>query len=138
MAWILAAAVGALLIRAAAGYAFHRRALRAADERWRILQMRGIVTLAVQLVAAMGVLVMASGPPRRLSTIIGLATTGLTVAQRDLIFAFIPRGRDGVEVHERYVTRAARRYAVKSRLFEESVKLVHPGRSPAAAPARES
>src|SRR3954464_13845885 len=61
-----------------------------------------MATLAVQLAAAGLILLLIFGPPTQLSTIIGLATAGLTVVLKDFIVAFFGwftlMGKNGIRV----------------------------------------
>jgi small-conductance mechanosensitive channel len=57
-------------------------------DRKRLHQARVIAAVAVQLVAVLLILLVLFGPPNQLSTIIGLATAGLTVVLKDFIVAF--------------------------------------------------
>ena len=61
-----------------------------------------MATLAVQLAAAAAILLLIFGPPTQLSTIIGLATAGLTVVLKDFIVAFfgwfVLMGRNGMRL----------------------------------------
>ena len=58
--------------------------------------------MGVQLIAVISILLIIFGPPTQLSTIIGLATAGLTVVMRDFIVAFfgwfVLLGRNGLHV----------------------------------------
>ncbi|HTR36920.1 MAG TPA: mechanosensitive ion channel family protein [Bryobacteraceae bacterium] len=78
-----------------------RKLLRHAQPR-RVHHLRLISTVAVQLIGAALIVLIIFGPPNQLSTIIGLATAGLTVALRDFIVAFFGwfalMGRNGIRV----------------------------------------
>jgi small-conductance mechanosensitive channel len=78
-----------------------RRLLHQTDSKRR-QQARVIATVAVQLVAAGFILLVLFGPPNQLSTIIGLATAGLTVVLKDFILAFFGwftlMGKNGIRV----------------------------------------
>jgi small-conductance mechanosensitive channel len=71
-------------------------------DRRRIQTLHTILRLAVQLVGVMCVLLVTFGVPSQISTILGLATAGLTVALQSFIVAFfgwfILMGKNGVRV----------------------------------------
>jgi small-conductance mechanosensitive channel len=96
LAWILVIIIAVVLANSALSSAF-----RGPDRR-RLHQARFIAQVAVQLVAVGIILIIIFGPPTQLSTIIGLATAGLTVVMKDFIMAFfgwfILIGRNGVRV----------------------------------------
>jgi small-conductance mechanosensitive channel len=62
---------------------------RAALERRQSHTLRSILSLAVQVVAALMILLVIFGPPQEASTVIGLATAALTIALQDFILAFL-------------------------------------------------
>jgi small-conductance mechanosensitive channel len=68
----------------------------------RMQTLRTILRLGVQLVGVVGVLLVTLGVPRQISTILGLATAGLTVALQSFILAFfgwfILMGKNGMRV----------------------------------------
>jgi len=78
-----------------------RRLLHQTDGKRRH-QARMIATVAVQLVAVGFILLVLFGPPNQLSTIIGLATAGLTVVLKAFIVAFFGwftlMGKNGIRV----------------------------------------
>jgi len=78
-----------------------RRLLHQTDSKRRH-QARVIATVAVQFVAIGLILLVLFGPPNQLSTIIGLATAGLTVVLKDFIVAFFGwftlMGKNGIRV----------------------------------------
>jgi small-conductance mechanosensitive channel len=94
---VLAILLGAILIDGAIRRAFGRQT----DAR-RLYQLRVMSTIAVQVVAALLILLVIVGPPNQLSTVIGLATAGLTVALKDFIVAFLGwfalMGRNGIRI----------------------------------------
>ena len=96
LAWILVIVIAVVL----ASRALHS-AFRGPDRR-RLHQARFIAQVAVQLVAVAIILMIIFGPPTQISTIIGLATAGLTVVMKDFIMAFfgwfVLMGRNGVRV----------------------------------------
>ncbi len=77
-------------------HAFHQ------TDRKRLHQMRMLATVGVQLLAAAAILLIVFGPPTQLSTIIGLATAGLTLVMKDFIVAFFGwftlMGKNGIRV----------------------------------------
>jgi small-conductance mechanosensitive channel len=68
----------------------------------RMQTLRTILELSVQLIGVVSILLVCFGVPRQLSTILGLATAGLTVALQDFILAFLGwfalMGRNGVHL----------------------------------------
>jgi len=88
----------ALLVESAGVALLERRAL----ERRRMQTLRTILRLSVQLLGAICVLLVTFGVPSQISTILGLATAGLTVALQSFIVAFfgwfILMGKNGVRV----------------------------------------
>ena len=97
LAAVLAILLAVVLINRAIRRAFGRQA-----DRKRLHQLRVISTIAVQVVGVSFVVLTIFGPPNQISTIIGLATAGLTVALKDFIVAFFGwfalMGRNGVRV----------------------------------------
>jgi small-conductance mechanosensitive channel len=75
---------------------------RHAFDRRRMQTLRTILRLGVQLVGVLAVLLITFGVPSQISTILGLATAGLTVALQSFILAFfgwfILMGKNGVRV----------------------------------------
>jgi small-conductance mechanosensitive channel len=71
-------------------------------DRHRAHQQRFLVSLAVRLAAILAIGLILFGPPSQLSTVIGLATAGLTVVLKDFVVAFIGwfvlMGRNGVRI----------------------------------------
>ena len=96
LAKILAILLAALLAILAIRHASQRR------ERKRSNQAPVMAAVAVEVVAAVLILLVIFGAPNQLSTIIGLATAGLTVALRDFIIAlfgwFVLMGKHGIRV----------------------------------------
>ena len=74
---------------------------RQTDPR-RLHQMKAMATIGVQLVALLAIVLLVFGPPSQVSTIIGLATAGLTVALKDFIVAFFGwfalMGKNGIRI----------------------------------------
>jgi small-conductance mechanosensitive channel len=81
---------------------FIRRAFDRKTDHRRFHQLRVTSTVAVQLMAVLFIVLIVFGPPNQLSTIIGLATAGLTVALKDFIVAFLGwfalMGRNGIHI----------------------------------------
>jgi small-conductance mechanosensitive channel len=75
---------------------------RHAFDRRRMQTLRTILRLSVQLVGVVCVLLVTFGVPAQISTILGLATAGLTVALQSFILAFfgwfILMGKNGMRV----------------------------------------
>jgi len=73
-----------------------------AVERTRLHTLRGVIRFAVQALGLAVILLMLFGVPNQLSTILGLAGAGLTVACKDFIMGFIGwfllMGRNGLRV----------------------------------------
>jgi len=97
----LAAVVGILLAVIVIDRGIRRAFVRLADHK-RLHQMRVIATIGVEVVGALLILLIIFGPPNQVTTIIGLATAGLTVALKDFIVAFFGwftlMGRNGLRV----------------------------------------
>ena len=95
------AVVLAIVLAVVLAHGLIRRLFRQAQPR-RVHHLRLMSTVAVQLIAAALIVLIIFGPPNQLSTIIGLATAGLTVALRDFIVAFFGwfalMGRNGIRV----------------------------------------
>jgi small-conductance mechanosensitive channel len=75
---------------------------RFVSDRRQLLTLRAVARFAAQAVAVLAVLLLVFGPPTQLSTILGLAGAGLTVALKDFIVAFfgwfVLMGRNGIRV----------------------------------------
>jgi small-conductance mechanosensitive channel len=95
MCVILLESVGTALLER---YALHG----ASCDRRRVQTLHTILRLGVQLVGVVCVLLVTFGVPDQISTILGLATAGLTVALQSFIVAFfgwfILMGKNGVRV----------------------------------------
>jgi small-conductance mechanosensitive channel len=70
---------------------------------WRRMQtLRTVLELGVQVLGAVLVLLVVFGTPRQITTILGLATAGLTIALQDFILAFLGwftlMGRNGIRI----------------------------------------
>ena len=87
-----------ILVESAGTALLERRAL----DRRRMQTLRTILRLSVQLVGVLCVLLVTFGVPSQISTILGLATAGLTVALQSFILAFfgwfILMGKNGIRV----------------------------------------
>ena len=87
-----------ILIESTGTALLDRRAL----DRRRMQTLKTILRLGVQLVGILCVLLVTFGVPEQLSTILGLATAGLTVALQSFILAFfgwfILMGKNGIRV----------------------------------------
>ena len=96
LAEILAILLTAMLAIIAIRRLFHKEA------RKRLHQAQVMAIVAVQVVAVGLILLVLFGPPNQLSTIIGLATAGLTVALGDFIVAFFGwfalMGKNGIRM----------------------------------------
>jgi small-conductance mechanosensitive channel len=88
----------AILIETVGTNLLERRQL----DRRRMQTLRTILRLSVQLVGLVCVLLVTFGVPSQISTILGLATAGLTVALQSFILAFfgwfILMGKNGIRV----------------------------------------
>ncbi len=88
----------AILFESVGTYLLERRKL----DRRRMQTLRTILRLSVQLVGLVFVLLVTFGVPSQISTILGLATAGLTVALQSFILAFfgwfILMGKNGIRV----------------------------------------
>ena len=87
-----------ILVESAGTALLERRAL----DRRRMQTLKTILRLSVQLVGVLCVLLVTFGVPSQISTILGLATAGLTVALQSFILAFfgwfILMGKNGIRV----------------------------------------
>ena len=76
--------------------------VKLAVERTRLHTLRGVIRFAVQALGLSLILLIVFGVPNQMSTILGLAGAGLTVACKDFIMGFIGwfllMGRNGVRV----------------------------------------
>jgi small-conductance mechanosensitive channel len=98
LATVVLILICAILLEAAGAALVERRAL----DRRRMQTLRTILRLSAQLVGGVGVLLVTFGVPSQISTILGLATAGLTVALQSFILAFfgwfILMGKNGMRV----------------------------------------
>jgi small-conductance mechanosensitive channel len=84
----LAAVLGVLLVMLLIDRSIHTAFNRHTDPR-RLHHMRVLTTVAVQAIAAIVILLIAFGVPTQTSTILGLATAGLTLVMKDFILSFL-------------------------------------------------
>jgi len=95
----MAAILAILLVAALLNRAIARVLGRQTDRR-RVHQLQVIASIAMQVVAAMLILLVIFGAPTQMPTIIGLAGAGLTVVLKDFIVAFfgwfVLMGRNGI------------------------------------------
>ncbi len=79
-----------------------RRAFQRHNDPRRLHQAQVITSVGVQFTAAVLIILVIFGPPNQVSTLLGLATAGLTVALRDFILAFLGwialMGRNGMRI----------------------------------------
>jgi small-conductance mechanosensitive channel len=96
LAEILAILLAAMLASMAIRRLFHQ------TDRKRLHQVRVMAAVAVQVLALVFILLVLFGPPSQVSTMIGLATAGLTVVLRDFIVSFFGwfalMGKNGIRV----------------------------------------
>jgi small-conductance mechanosensitive channel len=97
-----AAAILGVLLAAVLAIAGIRRVLEIKTERRRRHQLRVMAAIAVEVTAALSIALIIFGPPTQMTTMIGLATAGLTVVLKDFIVAFfgwfVLMGRNGIRV----------------------------------------
>jgi len=71
-------------------------------ERTRLHTLRAVIRFGVQAVGVMLILLVILGAPRQMTTFLGLATAGITVAMKDFIVAFfgwfVLMGKNGLRV----------------------------------------
>jgi len=70
---------------------------------WRRMQtLRTVLELGVQLLGVLLILLVLFGPPHQITTVLGLATAGLTIALQDFILAFfgwfVLMGKNGIRI----------------------------------------
>ena len=95
-AGVLAIVLVVIVINSLLNHAFRQ------SDRKRLHQLRTVAKLGVQLAGVLLVLLILFGKPTQMTTIIGLATAGLTVALKDFIVAFfgwfVLLGRQGIHI----------------------------------------
>ena len=78
------------------------RGFRGQLDAKRLHQVRAVCIIAVQIIALAAILLIVFGPPNEISTVIGLATAGLTLALKDFILAFLGwftlMGKNGIRI----------------------------------------
>ena len=96
--WILLIVLAAYI----AGRVIDRFTSKQLQENTRLRPLRLIFRFAIQVLAALFILLVIFGAPAQMSTIIGLATAAITLALKDFILAFLGWfvliGRNGVRV----------------------------------------
>ncbi len=79
-----------------------RRAFQRHNDPRRLHQAQVMTSVAVQFTAVVLIILVVFGPPNQVSTLLGLATAGLTVVLRDFILAilgwFALMGRNGIRI----------------------------------------
>jgi len=98
LAWLLGAAASVFLLAALVD----RLLRRGGERRARLGTMRSVVRLAIELAGLGAVVLVGLGMPFEATTVLGLATAGLTVALKDFIVAFVGwfvlMGKNGLRV----------------------------------------
>lgn len=98
LAWIFVVVIAAILADMLAQHLLAHPSLEARQAR----TLRSMARLAVQVVAAVAVLLIVFGIPQELSTMLGLSTAALTIALQDFVLAFfgwfLLVGRHGIHV----------------------------------------
>jgi small-conductance mechanosensitive channel len=96
--WIAIILILAILLNAVVRQITERESL----DRRRMRTLSRIFRLVIQILALITILLVVFGAPNQLSTVIGLATAGLTVALQDFILAFVGwfilMGKSGIAV----------------------------------------
>jgi len=81
-----------------------RLSTRFVSDRRQMHTLRAVVRFATQAVAVLVILFLVFGPPSQMSTILGLAGAGLTVALKDFVVSFfgwfVLMGRNGIRVDD--------------------------------------
>ena len=100
--WGLLALLALLALGFAGGEVVNRLLRGAAHEKLRVETLRTVVRVAVNIVTLLLALFVVFGLPSEMTTVVGLAGAGLTVALKDFIVAFfgwfILMGRNGIRV----------------------------------------
>jgi small-conductance mechanosensitive channel len=111
----------AILFEAVGTNLLERRKL----DRRRMQTLRTILRLSVQLVGLVCVLLVTFGVPSQISTILGLATAGLTVALQSFILAFfgwfILMGKNGIRVGDWVQINGVAGQVVEINLFRTTI-----------------
>ena len=96
------AAVFAILLVAVLLHAGIYRALATGADRRAKHQLRVMAGLAVEVLAAVLILLVIFGPPTQVATLLGFATAGLTVVMKDFIVSFVGwfalMGKNGIRL----------------------------------------
>ncbi len=96
--WIIVAILVAILLGRAIDHWFER----VTSDRKQLFTLRAVARFTVQALAVVAILLLVFGPPNQLSTFLGLAGAGLTVALKDFIVSFfgwfVLMGRNGIRV----------------------------------------
>ncbi|MGH9406367.1 MAG: mechanosensitive ion channel domain-containing protein, partial [Terriglobia bacterium] len=91
-----------LLVAIAAGWLIGRFFDRITLERKQRITLRGVSRFAIEVLAALAILLVLFGSPNHLFTVLGLAGAGLAVTLKDFVVAFcgwlVLMGRNGVRV----------------------------------------
>jgi small-conductance mechanosensitive channel len=91
-----------LLVVFLLGHLIDRTFIRFVSDRRQMHTLRAVVRFATQAVAVLVILFLIFGPPSQMSTILGLAGAGLTVALKDFVISFfgwfVLMGRNGIRV----------------------------------------
>lgn len=98
LAWIVLILISMILCDALV-----RQLLANPSLDWKRMQtLRTVLELGVQVVGVLLILFVLFGPPQQLSTVLGLATAGLTIALQDFIIAFLGwfvlMGKNGIRI----------------------------------------
>jgi small-conductance mechanosensitive channel len=98
----LLAILGVVLLVLVADFFVTRFYLRLTPERKRLRSLRYLARFALQAVGVLFIIFIVFGVPGQLTTVLGLAGAGLTVALKDFIVAFfgwfVLMGKDGIRV----------------------------------------
>jgi len=98
LAAIFAILLAVVLLDRAIRHAFRQQKM----DRRRLHQLRIMVIIAIQFLGAAVILLIVFGAPTQMTTIIGLATAGLTVVMKDFIVAFfgwfVLMGKNGIHM----------------------------------------
>ncbi len=96
--WIILAVLAAVLFGRAIDHWFER----VTSDRKQLFTLRGVARFTVQALTVVAILLLIFGLPNQLSTFLGLAGAGLTVALKDFIVSFfgwfVLMGRNGIRV----------------------------------------
>jgi small-conductance mechanosensitive channel len=98
LAWIVLILISMILCDALV-----RQLLANPSLDWKRMQtLRTVLELGVQVIGVLLILFVLFGPPQQLSTVLGLATAGLTIALQDFIIAFLGwfvlMGKNGIRI----------------------------------------